>query len=197
MTADAAFPHAFAGLFKDLLHFDVLQKLEVAGFVGAFDVADQAELRGDFRKAFGFGFFRKSLVHVGPFVVFAFRGGLEVGGRTLDAAQRVEPEAGVFLFVAGRRQEDFGELFVAFAAGHFGEVRVLVAGLAFTGEGGLEVGFGLRAGELVAAGGGSGLHFFKEGSVLVAERADVVGGKFVAFIDVAANFATIRHFRVS
>ena len=104
----------------------------------------------------------------------------------------------MFLFVAGRLQEDFGELFVAFALGDFGEVRVLVAGLAFAGERGLEVLFGLGAGERLGAGGG-GLffNFFKGFDALVAERADVVGRQFVAFVDVAANLATVRHFLFS
>ena len=46
MAADAAFPHRLAGLFKDLLHFDVLQKLQVAGFVSALDFSDGAEAGG-------------------------------------------------------------------------------------------------------------------------------------------------------
>ena len=57
VTADAAFPHAFAGLFEDLLHFNVLQKLEIAFFVGLFDGGDSAELGGEFREAF---FIRKT-----------------------------------------------------------------------------------------------------------------------------------------
>ena len=154
VAADAAFPHAFAGLFEDLLHLNVLEELEVAFLVGAFDGADGAELGGEFGKAFLFGVLGELDVHVGPFVVFAFSGGLEVGGRGLDAAEGGEPQAGVFLFVAGRRQEDFGELLVAFTLGDFGEVRVLVAGLAFACEGGLEVLFGLGAGEGLFAGSG-------------------------------------------
>ena len=124
VAADAAFPHAFAGLFEDLLHLDVLEELEVAFLVGAFDGADGAELGGEFGEAFLFGVLGELDVHVGPFVVFAFSGGLEVGGRGLDAAEGGEPQAGVFLFVAGRRQEDFGELLIAFALGDFGEVRI-------------------------------------------------------------------------
>ena len=198
MAADAAFPHAFAGLFEDLLHLNVLEELEVAFLVGAFDGADGAELGGEFGEAFLFGVLGELDVHVGPFVVFAFSGGLEVGGRGLDAAEGGEPQAGVFLFVAGRRQEDFGELLVAFTLGDFGEVRVLVAGLAFACEGGLEVLFGLGAGEgLFAGGGGLFLNLFEDLDALVAERADVVGGQFVAFVDVASVFATVRHFLFS
>ena len=198
VAADAAFPHAFAGLFEDLLHLNVLEELEVAFLVGAFDGADGAELGGEFGKAFLFGVLGELDVHVGPFVVFAFSGGLEVGGRGLDAAEGGEPQAGVFLFVAGRRQEDFGELLVAFTLGDFGEVRVLVAGLAFACEGGLEVLFGLGAGEgLLAGSGGLFLNLFEDLDALVAERADVVGGQFVAFVDVAADFATVRHFLFS
>ena len=87
VAADAAFPHAFAGLFEDLLHLNVLEELEVAFLVGAFDGADGAELGGEFGKAFLFGVLGELDVHVGPFVVFAFSGGLEVGGRGLDAAE--------------------------------------------------------------------------------------------------------------
>ena len=129
MTADAAFPHAFTGLFEDLLHFDVLEELEIALFMSLFDGADGAELGGEFREAFFFSFLGELDVHVGPFVVFAFSGGLEVGGRGLDAA-----------------------------------------------ESGLEVLFGLGAGERLGAGGG-GLFFnlFKDFGALAAERVDVVG----------------------
>ena len=151
VTANAAFPHVLTGLFEDLVHFDVLQELEVTFFVGAFDVADRTETRGEFGEAFGFRFFGERLVHIGPFVVFAFGGGLEVLGRVADAAQGLEPEAGVFLFVAGGLQEDFRELFVPFALRDFGEVRVLVASLRFAREGGLQVRFGLRAGEALLA----------------------------------------------
>lgn len=104
----------------------------------------------------------------------------------------------MFLFVARRRQENFSELLVAFALGHFGEVGVLVAGLAFAGEGGLEVLLGLGAGEGLGAGGGRlFLDLFENFRALVAERADVVGGELVAFVDVAADFATVRHFLFS
>ena len=169
----------------------------VAFLVGTFDGADGAELGGEFGEAFLFGVLGELDVHVGPFVVFAFSGGLEVGGRGLDAAEGGEPQAGVFLFVAGRRQEDFGELLVAFTLGDFGEVRVLVAGLAFR-EGGLEVLFGLGAGEgLSPVAAGFSSTFSEDLDALVAERADVVGGQFVAFVDVAADFATVRHFLFS
>lgn len=134
VAANAAFPHAFASLFKDLLHFDVLEKLEVAFFVGAFDSANSTELGGEFREAFFFGVLSELDIHVGPFVVFAFSGGLEVCSGTIDAAERSEPEASVFLFVASRAQEDFSELFIAFALGDFSKVRVLVTSLAFTSE---------------------------------------------------------------
>ena len=46
VTAFAALPHDFVGLFKEGLYFDVLQKLEIAFFVSLFDGAHGTELRG-------------------------------------------------------------------------------------------------------------------------------------------------------
>lgn len=60
VAADAAFPHAFAGLLEDLLHFDVLEELEVALFMGAFDGADG---RGTWRQVPGSLLLRASLAN--------------------------------------------------------------------------------------------------------------------------------------
>ena len=101
----------------------------------------------------------------------------------------------MFLLIAGRGQEDFRELFIAFVTGNGSEVRVLVAGLRFTGEGRPQVLFSLGAGELGRAA--AALLFFNDGfevgGVLVADGADVVSGEAVAFVDVAANLATEFH----
>ena len=134
VAADAAFPHRHFTLFKHLLHLNVVQKLAIAFFMGLFNGGDQTELSSDFREAFFFGSLREPGVHIGPFVVFAFGCSLEIGCRVADAAQEIKPQTGMFLFVASGRQEDFRELFIAFAAGNFCKVRVLVAGLGFTGK---------------------------------------------------------------
>ena len=195
VTADAAFPHRHFALEEDVLHLNVVEQLTITFFVGLFDGADHTELGSDFREAFFFGFLGKRCIHVGPFVVFAVGCSLQVSGRVADAAQVFKPKLGMFLFIAGRGQEDFRELFIAFVTGNGSEVRVLVAGLRFTGEGRPQVLFSLGAGELGRAA--TALLFFNDGlevgGVLVADGADVVSGEAVAFLDVAANLATEFH----
>ena len=92
---------------------------------------------------------REVFVHVGPFVVLAVGGSLRVGSGVADTVEFLEPQLGVFLFVVGGLQEQFGDLFVTFLLCAAGEVGVLVAGLGFTCEGGLEILFGLSSGVLV------------------------------------------------
>ncbi len=149
VTAVAAFPHLDFALFEDGCSFHVLEEGAVAFLVALLDGGDGAELLGEGGKAFGFGSLRKVFVHVGPFVVFAIGGSLQVGGGVTDAVKFLEPQLGVFLFVVGGLQEQFGDLFVAFLLGAASKVGVLVAGLGFACKGGLEVLFGLGSGVLV------------------------------------------------
>ena len=159
--------------------------------MGLFNGGDQTELSSDFREAFFFGSLRETGVHIGPFVVFAFGCSLEIGCRVADAAQEIKPQTGMFLFVASGRQEDFRELFVAFATSDFSKVRVLVAGLGFTGKCGGKVFCRLSALQaVVATRSRSFLDFFKNFNTLVAKRANEISGQLIAFIDVAANLAT-------
>ena len=166
VAADAAFPHRHFALFEDLLHLNVVQELAVALFMGLFDRANHAELRGDFGKAFFLGFLGEAVVHIGPLVVFTFGGGLQVGGRIADAAEQVEPQAGVFLFIVGLR----------FAGKGFGQVL---------GR--------LGAFELSTGGGGLVLNGLEHIGTLVAQQADIIFEQRVAFVDGAANLATILH----
>ena len=152
VTAFAALPHDFFALFEDSLHFDVVEKLEVAFFVGLFNGAHGAELLGEFGETFLFGGFGEAFVHVRPFVIFAFGGGLEVGGRVAETFEVLEPDLGVLTLVHGRFHEEFGDLLITFLAGDAGKVVVLVAGLGFTGKSGPEVLFGLGSCKLVCHG---------------------------------------------
>ena len=117
--------------------------------MGLFNGADRTELRGEFGEAFLFGGLGEAFVHVRPFEVFAFGGGLEVGGRVADAFKVLEPDLGVLTFVHGRFHEELGDLLIAFLAGNAGKVVVLVAGLGFAGKSGPEVLFGLGSSKLV------------------------------------------------
>lgn len=59
VTAFAALPHHFFALFEDLLHLNVVEKLQEAFFMRLFDGSDGTELCREFGKAFGFAVFAK------------------------------------------------------------------------------------------------------------------------------------------
>ena len=143
MSAVAAFPNLDFALFEDLGRFHVLEEGAVAFFVLLFDGGDHAEFLGECGEAFFFGGFCETFVHVGPFVVFAFGGGLQVLGGVADAFEFLEPELRVFLFVVSGFLEQSGNLFKAVLFGAACEVGVLVAGLGFACESGFQILFGL------------------------------------------------------
>lgn len=147
VAAFTALPHHDFTLGKDLLHFDVLQKLQEALFVSLLDGADGAELSGELCKAFLFGSLGKAFVHVRPFIVFTGSGCLEVLGRVADAVEVLEPDLGMLALVVCGLFEDLGDLLKTFLAGNAGKVGILVAGLGFAGKSGPEVLFGLRTGK--------------------------------------------------
>ena len=59
VTAFAALPHHFFALFEDLLHLNVVEKLQEAFFMRLFDGADGAELCCEFGKASASAVFAK------------------------------------------------------------------------------------------------------------------------------------------
>ena len=149
VAAVAAFPHLDFALLEHGGRFHVLEEGTVAFFMALFDGGDHAELLGEGGKAFSLGGLREVFVHVGPFVVLAVGGSLQVGSGVADTVEFLEPQLGVFLLVVGSLEEQVCNLFKTILLGATGEVGVLVAGLRFACEGGLEVLFGLGSGVLV------------------------------------------------
>ncbi len=147
MAAVRALPNHVAVAREDEAFFDVLQQLAVAFFVFLFDFADHFKLTRDFVEAFFTGFLGHLSVHVGPFIIFAVGGSLQVsdGIRNFSAHQILEPDLGVFLFVAGGFFKDVGNLDVAFFASLRRKICVFVARLGFSSESGPQVLFCFRA----------------------------------------------------
>ena len=145
VAAVAAFPAVFAGADPDLSGLDVGKELAVAFLVAFFNGGNALELSGDVVESFGTGLFGETLVHVGPFLVLAVGGGLQVFDRGTDAAEVLEPQLGVFLFVVRGFEEERGDLFIAVLFCLAGEVGVFVSGLGFAGECESEVLFGFAA----------------------------------------------------
>ena len=115
------------------------QQLAVAVLVLLLDLGHFLKQEGDVVEALLLGLLGHGGVHVGPLVVLAGGGGLQVLGGGADAAQQLEPDLGVLLLVGGGLLEDLGDLDIAVLLGLGGEVGVLVAGLGLPGKGGPQV----------------------------------------------------------
>ena len=74
MTAITALPDFDFAFFKYRGCLNIFQQSTVAFFVMLFDLRNHAEFFCKFRKAFFFRCFCKVLIHVRPFVIFAFSG---------------------------------------------------------------------------------------------------------------------------
>ena len=109
------------------------------------DGAHHPELLGNLLEAFLFGLPGHSVIHIRPLVILSVGGFGQIlyGGADATAAEVLEPDLGVFLFIIGRLFKDLGDLDIAVFLGLGSKVGVLVAGLGFTGEGLLEVLLGL------------------------------------------------------
>ena len=129
VAAVTTFPNLDFAFFEHLCRFHIVEEGAVAFFVHLFDGGDHAELLGESGEAFFFSGFREAFVHVGPFVVFAFGGSLQVLGGVADAFEFLEPKLGVFLFVVSGFLEQSSDLFESVLFGAACKVGVLVAGL--------------------------------------------------------------------
>ena len=137
----AAFPDSNLVALENDIGVDLVLQGEVAGFVLFFDGSNLFELLGDVVVAFGASFFGEVLVHVGPLVVFAGSGKLEIlrGGVNLTVVHELVPDFGVLFLVVGSFVEDGADLLVAVFLGFGGVVLVFDGGLRLAGEGLFEV----------------------------------------------------------
>ena len=131
----------------DVLSRGCRAPLEAAG-VGAFGLGQGLEPVGDFVEAFVARGARHARIHVGVFVGLAGDGGLEVllgaadrqaGGRIADGFHEFQVAVGVAGFAFGGGAEHRGHVVVAFHVGLLREVEIAAVGLAFAGEGVLQV----------------------------------------------------------
>ena len=110
------------------------------------DLGHALEQLGDVVEALFPGGLGEAGVHVGPLVILAGGGVLQVVQGVADAVvEELEPDLGVLLLVVGSLLEDVGDLHVAVLLGLAGVVGVLVPGLGLPGESGHQVGLGLGA----------------------------------------------------
>ena len=118
VAAVGALPHHIAFAREDEAVLDVLQELQVAGFVSLFNLAHQFKQSGNLCEAFLAGGLGHTGVHVGPFKVLACGGILQVGLRVrhVTIVEQLEPNLGVFHFIAGSLLKEVGDLIVAFCA---------------------------------------------------------------------------------
>ena len=110
-----------------------------------FDLADHSEFCGELRETFLFGGFCKTLIHIGPLVVFAVRSGPEICFCIADAHELLEPHFCVFFFVIGCLQEECSYLLVALFFRDRCEIGVLISHLRLAGEGLLQIFLGFGA----------------------------------------------------
>ena len=129
MSAVAALPYLNAALFKYLLTLDIVEQRAVSVLMGLLDGRHAAESRRESREALLLGVLGHMVVHIAPLVVLALGGVEEVLRRVTQAAQLLEPELGVFLFIVGCLQEYLGYLLKARLFRDGCKIGVLVSGL--------------------------------------------------------------------
>ena len=101
---------------------------------------------GDVVKALFPGGLGETGVHVGPLVVLAGGGVLQVVHRVANAPmEELKPHFGVLFLVVGCLLKDGGNLHIAVLLGLGSVVGVLVPRLGFPGKSGHQIGLGLRA----------------------------------------------------
>ena len=99
MSAVAALPDLDLALLEDLLCLDVGEQLAVALLVGLLDCSYAAELLGEDVEALCVSGLGEAVIHVGPLVVLALSGSLQVLRGRADSAELLEPELGMLLLV--------------------------------------------------------------------------------------------------
>ena len=99
MSAVAAFPDLYFTAFENLLGFYIVEQLSVTFFVSLFNGTYLTEAFCQIVEAFFVGFFSHTVIHIGPFHVFAFCSMLKVFSGLAAKSQFVEPHLGVSSFV--------------------------------------------------------------------------------------------------
>ena len=109
------------------------------------DLADALKEKGQALETLFLGGLGHLTVHLGPFLVLAGGGGLQISGRIAQPAQLLEPELGMLLLIAGGLFKDGRDLLKALFLGLAGKVGVLVAGHALSGKRLPQIGLSLTA----------------------------------------------------
>ena len=91
MSAVAAFPNLYLALFEYGGGLYIFEKGSVTLLMMLFDSGYETEFMSQFLESFFFGCFGKALVHIGPFVVFAFGCGGKVSGSIAETFELFEP----------------------------------------------------------------------------------------------------------
>ena len=147
VAAVSADPDHVAVSREDDALFNVREQLSVALLVLLLDRRDLLEQVGDVVEALGLRVLGEALVHVGPLVVLALGGVLQVRDRVRNVAvmQELEPDLRVLLLVVCGFGEKLGNLLVAVLLRLRCVIGVLVSRLRLAGKGGHQVRFGLCA----------------------------------------------------
>ena len=117
MSTVTALPYLDTRLAENFLCLNIFEQCTIALFVTLFDDCNTTEFCCEFRESFCFGSLGKTLVHVGPFVVFTSGSCSEIFGCSTNALKFLEPEFGVFFFVVGSLEEECRDLFKTFFLG--------------------------------------------------------------------------------
>lgn len=141
MATIAANPYRIAFAREHDAFFDVLQQSTIAFFMMTLYRSHGAETKRYFGEAFFFGFTSHSVVHIGPFVIFAGSSFTKIGHSigNVAALKQLKPKFGVLLFVLSRFFENGGYLFISVLTSLRSKICIFITRLRFTGKSLLQV----------------------------------------------------------
>ena len=141
VTAVAANPGAIAVAREDEAALDVADELAIALLMMLLDGTDHAELRGDLLEALLVGDLSELVVHVGPLVVLAIGGIVQIRDRVRNSTimQVLEPNLGMLFLVLRSLEEDVRNLNVTLVLRLACVILVLGMGLRLAGKSSLQV----------------------------------------------------------
>ena len=113
VTAVAAFPILNSALFKYFLCFYIVKKSAVSFFVSLFNCGNSTELCGKLLKAFFLGVLCHIIVHICPFVIFAFCCVKKIFSSITKLSKVLKPKLCVLFFVFGGFKEKLCNLLIA------------------------------------------------------------------------------------
>ena len=145
VTAVTAFPNLNGALLENFSSFNVLQESAISFLMVLFDSSNHTELLSEVVEAFFFSGLCKTVVHIGPLIVFAFSSRAEVLSGIAKAVQFLEPKLSVFFFVISSLEEEGSDLLIAFLLCNGCKIGVLVSSLGLACESSFKVLFGLGA----------------------------------------------------